>query len=113
MKYTLIFSLLAISAISYGQFGMFNTSTWLYQFEKSETYSNEWAVPSAYGTDKTTYSISYAKDGNWQYVGNILVTGMMMGSKVYFKKGYRVAYAIGDAKPTEITFTASKVWKVE
>lgn len=36
----------------------------------------------------------------------------MVGSKVYFKTGYRYAFGDGKSKPTEIEFK-TKTWKVD
>lgn len=112
MKNLLLIVFIGISSLSFSQIGMFNSSTWLYNFSKTETYTNEWEVPYSYGQGNVKYSIYYAKDGNWKFVGTILTTGMMSNAKVYFKRDYRVAYGKEDEKPTEILFK-TKQWKVE
>jgi hypothetical protein len=112
MKNILLIACIGISSLSFSQIGMWNNSTWLYNFSKTETYSNEWNLPSSYLQGTAKYSIYYAKDGNWKFVGKILRTGEMMSAKVYFKSNYRVSYGKDDEKPTEIVFK-TKQWKVE
>jgi len=112
MKNLLLIAFIEISSISFSQIGIFNNSTWLYNFSKTETETNEWTVPYSYGLKNVDYSIYYAKDGNWKFVGTILTTRGMISAKVYFKRNYRVAFGKDDEKPTEIVFK-TKQWKVE
>lgn len=87
-----------------------NSSTWLYDFNKSEKYSSSW-TPNVSFSGSLTYSIFYAKNNNWTFVGKILVTPGARGN-VYFIGGYRVAFQLKDEKPTEIIFE-TKQWKVD
>ena len=112
MKHIILIAFLGVSSVAFAQFGMLNSPTWLYNLSKTETYTIEWGVPYGYQQGNINYSIYYAKDGNWKFVGSILTTGATFNAKLYFKSGYRVAYGKEDEKPIEIILE-SKEWKVE
>ncbi|MBL7911659.1 MAG: hypothetical protein JNJ41_11435 [Bacteroidia bacterium] len=110
----LITILLFFASIGYGQIGLINNETWLYKFSKTEKFPNKWTETfSPFGSDKIIYSIYYALNGKWEYVGNITTNTGMKSMNIYFKSGYRVAYGIKEEKPTEIVFEKNKDWNVE
>jgi hypothetical protein len=110
MKVIITSILITISTFGYSQLFYLNNNTWLYEFSKSETYSNTWTPKGSYNGN-SVYSIYYAKSRNWTFVGKILVPSVSQGS-VYFRNGYRIAFQLKQEKPTEIIFE-TKQWKVD
>lgn len=93
--------------------------TWLYTLNEKTGFGNTYTFPfiaykAGNNAAHTTFSIYYAKDNNWTFVGKITVAngGGAERNPIFFKDGYRVAYATNNEKPIEIVFD-SKTWKVD
>ena len=108
MKNLLIIILLGISTTASSQNSLRNSSTWLYSFKESATFSNEWSLPHIYKSNLVR--IYYDNDGYWEFVETIVV---LNPGVIYFKDGYRVAYGFQDEKPGEIILKPKEKWKVE
>jgi hypothetical protein len=129
IKITILF--LFLSFLSYGQITLTKgDSTWLYQFEESEGYSNKYVIYfiGEYPNNHRAYTFFYAKDGNWEIVGKLEFNHnayhQNTNNVLYFKNGYRVAVDINfsldndkgvmsiDKSPVEIKFDTTH-WKVD